>query len=38
MFSSKSFIASGLPLGLYSILSVSLCMVLGSALISFFYI
>ena len=37
MFSSKSFIVSGLNLGLESILSLFLCIVLGSVLISFFY-
>ena len=38
MFSSKSFIVSGIYLGLQSILNLSLCMVLGSVLISFFYL
>ena len=37
MFSSKGFIVSSLDLGLESILSLFLCMVLGSVLISFFY-
>ena len=37
VFSSKNFIVSGL-IGLQSILSLSLCMVLGGVLISFFYI
>ena len=36
MFSSKSFIVSGLALDLQSILSLFLCMVLGSAPVSFF--
>ena len=35
MFSSKSFIVSALCLGLRSILSLFLCMVLGNVLISF---
>ena len=37
MFSSKSFIVSGLTLGLSSILRLSLCMVLESVPVSFFY-
>ena len=37
MFSSKSFTVSGLHLGLQSILSLSLCMVLESVLSSFFF-
>ena len=37
VFSSKSFTVSGLHLGLQSILSLSLCMVLGSVLSSFFF-
>ena len=37
MFSSKSFIVSGLTFIYLSILSLFLCTVLGSVLISFFY-
>ena len=37
MFSSKSFIVSGLTFRPLSILSLSLCMVLGTVLISSFY-
>ena len=38
MFSSKNFIVSGLTFRSLTILSLSLCMVLGSVLISFFYV
>ena len=38
MFASKSFIVSGLILRSLSILSMSLCVVLGIVLISFFYL
>jgi len=37
MFSSRSFIVSGLTLRSLSILSLFLCMVLESILVSFFY-
>ena len=37
MFSSRSFIVSGLTFRSLTILSLSLCVVLGSVLISFFY-
>ena len=37
VFSSKSFIVSGLTFRSLSILSLFLCMVSGSVLISFFY-
>ena len=37
VFSSKSFIVSGFTFKSLTHLSLSLCMVLGSVLISFFY-